>query len=100
MSMAQRFDACMSRLIPYMREAFLMYERGDATVRFHICHTSRMFGITWPIQAEDIDTAMRLGAGYRKSLYQSLSRSTHRLSSQFGILSPPYDAGAFLFLCY
>jgi len=32
-------------LIPYMREAFLMYERGDAT-------------------AEDIDTAMRLGAGY------------------------------------
>lgn len=83
MSMAQSFDAC--RLIPYMREAFLMYERGDATVRSHICHTSRMFEITWSIQAEDIDTAMRLGAGYRKSTYISESESidTSAQSSAF-----------------
>jgi hypothetical protein len=84
MSMAQRFDACMSRLIPYMREAFLMYERGDATVRFHICHTNRTFEITWPTQAEDIDTAMRLGAGYRKSIYISESESIDT-SAQFSV---------------
>lgn len=37
-------------LVPYMMEALRMVERGDAT-------------------KEDVDTAMKLGAGYRKFIH-------------------------------
>jgi hypothetical protein len=49
-----------------MREAFLMYERGDATVRVPLFPSYRL-KIT-PVQAEDIDTAMKFGAGHRECI--------------------------------